>query len=324
VIDVRSGLDVALATCAGLPDLDADDAPLVTALAALGLRAAPVRWDDERFDWSSARACVIRSTWDYHERRAAFVAWAERAGRVTRLLNDADTVRWNTHKGYLRELEARGVAIVPTAWVLASGARGGEDRERGERGERDVSALLNARGWDDAVIKPAVSANARDTIRVRGARDRAKAQAHLEAILARGGDDGDAMIQPYLSSVEARGERSLVFFDGLFSHAIRKHPQLGHDGAAGAGAGIVAVDGQGRAGGEPPADADDDEVTFALGVLAAAKRDTLYARVDIARDAAGAIALMELELTEPSLFLAKGKGAVERFAASIAVRARAA
>ena len=300
-------VDVALATYSGLPDLDPDDAALLPALASRGLRAAAVRWDDERFDWSRVRACVIRSTWDYHERRDEFVAWAERAGAATRLFNDAATVRWNTHKGYLRELEARGVSIVPTTWVAA-----------GERA--DLGALLAARGWDDAVIKPAVSANARDTIRVRGPRDLARAQAHLDAIVSRAaGAGGDAMLQPYFASVETYGERSLVFFDGEFSHAIRKHPQLP---LAASAVTSVGTGGTGGTGGEPPAEAEDAEVRFALDVLAAAARDTLYARVDIARSEAGALALMELELTEPSLFLAKSTGAcaVDRFAAAIAAR----
>ena len=301
-------MDVALATYSGAPDLDADDAALVPALASRGLRAAAVRWDDERFEWSSVRACVIRSTWDYHERREEFVAWADRAGAATRLFNDAATVRWNTHKGYLRELEARGVSIVPTTWVAA-----------GERA--DLGALLASRGWDDAVIKPAVSANARDTIRVRGGGDLARAQAHLDAIVGRAldvgaGAGGDAMLQPYLASVETYGERSLIFFDGEFSHAIRKHPQLPLTSAA------LTSGGTGAIGGEPSAEAEDSEVRFARDVLAAAQRETLYARVDIARSETGALALMELELTEPSLFLAKSPGAcaVDRFAAAIAAR----
>src|ERR1700736_5047253 len=112
-------MDVALATAPDLPDLDPDERLLIPALDALGLKAAPVVWEDAGFDWSRVRACVIRSTWGYFHDRDAYVGWAERVARATMLFNPAPIVRWNTHKRYLADLEARGVRIVPTAFVDA-------------------------------------------------------------------------------------------------------------------------------------------------------------------------------------------------------------
>jgi glutathione synthase/RimK-type ligase-like ATP-grasp enzyme len=280
-----STFDVALATCRDLPRLDPDEALLVDAFARAGVRAAPVVWDDATFDWSRVRACLIRSTWDYTNRRDAFVEWAEQVESRTRLFNSARVVRWNTHKRYLHDLERRGVAVVPTAWA-----------ERG--GRTDVRALLEARGWRDIVVKPAVGAGARNAIRTD---DASVAQSHVDAIAAH----GDAMIQPYLASVEARGERSLVFLGGTFSHAVRKH---------------AALSSGPRHGGEPAVVADSDEIAFAERALEAAIEPVLYARVDIARASDGSIALMELELTEPSLFFAQSPGADDRLARELLAR----
>jgi hypothetical protein len=285
---------IAIATSRDYRGFDPDEPLLVRALASRGVTAELVCWDDASFDFSRVRGCVIRSTWDYTERRDAFVAWAERTSEKTLLMNDAETVRWNTHKGYLRELEANGVAIVPTAWVSRA------------LDARELGALLEARGWSEAVVKPAVSANARDTARVRRTNESLDAAATLVAKIA---ESGDVMIQPYLASVEARGERSLVFFDGELSHAIKKNPAL--------------VASRAPHGEERRADVSDDEVRFARAVLGAAMQTVkrpLYARVDIANDDRDALALMELELVEPSLFLPTDEGAAARLADAIARR----
>lgn len=291
-------MTIALATCSAFPDLDADDALLVAALASRGLAAQPVVWDAPDVDWARYPLVVIRSTWDYFHHRPRFLAWAERVASQTTLVNPLALVRWNTHKRYLRDLEARGVAVVPTAWIDA-------------RTPCNLQGLIAACGWHEAVLKPAVSGAAFDTIRVY--RDgRAQAQPRLDAMLAR----GDAMIQPYLRSVEDYGERSLVFFDGQFSHAIRKHPAL------------AAAPGNGSTTAEPLPEArvtpTDAELAFAARVLAATPYPPVYARVDVTRlspgnvDAPEALVLMELEVVEPSLFFRQAPGSAERFAAVLA------
>lgn len=277
---MKAAPTIALATCRDLHRPDPDDTILSAAFERAGARPVAAVWDDDAFDWSRVDACLIRSTWDYTSKRDAFVAWAEKVASVTRLYNSARIVRWNTHKGYLRELEARGVRIVPTVWPT-----------RGSR--HDVRATLER--FRDVVIKPAVGAGARRTIRTQDARE---AQAHLDEILA----TGDAMIQPYFASVEGRGERSLVFLGGAFSHAVRKHAALS-----------VGP----KHGGEPAVAADRDEIDFAERAIAAAIEPVLYARVDIARADDGSIALMELELVEPSLFFAQSPGSEDRLARAL-------
>src|SRR5262245_4222878 len=87
---------VGLVTCAELPDLADDDRLLIPALAGHGLRAVPLVWDDPAVDWAAYRLCVVRSTWDYHHRRDAFVAWAARVAPVIDLWNPAQVLHWNT------------------------------------------------------------------------------------------------------------------------------------------------------------------------------------------------------------------------------------
>ncbi|MFL5354363.1 RimK family alpha-L-glutamate ligase [Archangium sp.] len=289
-----SSFDVALVTASAFPECLPDERLLMDALAARGVKAGPVIWDDASVDWSHFRLALIRTAWDSDKRRDEFVAWAGRAGARCPLWNPPEVLRWNTHKGYLRELEARGVAVVPTAWL--------------ERGATvDVKALLAGRGWSDAVVKPAVSAGARDTLRVRGPGDIPAAQALVERVLPH----KDMMVQPYQSSVEGYGERSLLFLGGEHTHAIKRQPALSGDPDYDATA-------------AEPAPSAEDERAFARQVIAATGFELLYARVDVARDEAGGLRLMELEITEPNLFLRQGgPRAVERLADALVLKARA-
>lgn len=279
--------DVALVTCAGLPDLDPDDRPLAAALAARGLAVAAVRWDEPAFDWGAVRLALLRSPWDYYRRPAEFLAWAARAAAATRLFNPLPVLRWNLHKGYLVELARRGAPVVPTRLL-----RQGEPA--------DLARLLAEERWAGAVVKPAVSADSWETLVCR-AGEEAAGQAHLDRLLP----ERDLLVQPFLDSVEQAGERCLVFLDGEYSHAVRKN----------------ALTRGGRWAGLPegaPVEAAPDELAAARAVLAAAGFDgLLYARVDLVRDAAGRPLLLELELAEPTLFLAHHPGGLARLVAAL-------
>jgi hypothetical protein len=252
--------------------------PLVAAFAKRGVAARLGAWDDPAFDWSSAGLALLRCPWNYYRCPEAFLAWTK---RVPRLLNPPGIVAWNANKAYLRELEQRGVPVVPTEWIDSS---------------RSLDAVLERRGWTEAVLKPVVSAGAWRTRRFR----RGEApQALLEEILSAGG----AMLQPYLPSVESHGERSLIYFGGALSHAVRRQPPLatGQHGAT-------------------PTTAAADELELA-GRTLATQPQLLYARVDLARDLNDRPCLMELELIEPSFFLGSDPGAADRFVGAALERA---
>lgn len=291
-------LRVALVTARAARGLDEDMAPLGAALAAAGAGSAIVDWDDRAVEWRAFDLVVPRSAWDYAERLPEFLAWAEGVARVTTLVNPLPVLRWNTDKHYLGELARAGAPVVPTTYI-----------EPGADAAAVLAGFLARESCRELVVKPAVGAGARDARR-HGRAARAEILAHIASLSAAG---RSVMLQPYLESVDTLGESALMYFDGRFSHAIRKGALL--PAGAPATAGLFAA--EDIAARVPAA----DELAAAGRILAAVPLARLaYARVDLLRDAAGAPRLLELELTEPSLFLSHAAGAAERFAAVLLAR----
>src|SRR5690606_31887996 len=194
---------IALATYSLAPELTEDDRQLLEPLARRGIHAEPVVWDAPGVDWTTYDAVIIRSCWDYYLRRDEFLGWIERLEATgTPLWNPPTIVRWNSDKSYLKDLEAAGVPVVPTRWVAP-----GETATLAE--------LLEETGWDEAVVKPVVSAGAYETWRTSRARA-ADDEARFRALARR----ERLMIQPFLPEITAEGEWSLVFFVVRFSHAV--------------------------------------------------------------------------------------------------------
>ena len=277
--------DILLATDNQNPTLLEDDRLLVDALLTLGFNSLPAVWKDPSVDWGSAGAVVLRSVFDYTSDRERFLEWIDNLETMTTLHNPARLVRWNSHKSYLRELEARGVPIVPTAWIDAGTTV-------------DFASLLEERGWRDAVVKPTVGNGARGARRVTADDGRA----HLNALLA----ERDVMIQPYLPATEEPGEHALIHIGGRFSHAIRKDQML-----AGRPFSFDRT---------PLTDPDPRELDIAANVLdVIPESPLLYARVDTLIDG-DVVRLMELEVIEPVLFFSKAPGSADRMAKEIAAR----
>lgn len=277
---------VAMVTCEVLPEPDVDERPLLDALRAHGLDARMLAWDDDSLGPDAFDLCVVRSTWNYPDNPAAFRSWLEHADRGTRLLNPLRAMTWNLHKRYLLDLEARGLATVPTALV-----------KRGE--PADLSAILRERGWDDVVVKPAIGAGSRGVRRFTPDRHDAGA-CYLGALSAQ----GDTLVQPYLEAIERGGERAVVWLDGEATHVVEKAPRFddGEESVSGA-LGVL----------------EDERATLDTA-LALLDEAPLYARLDVIRDDAGALMISELELVEPSLFLIQHPPAMERFVRAIASR----
>lgn len=273
---------VGLATCSALPELHHDDVRLLTALRERDADAHPVVWDDDTVDWGAFDLVVVRGTWDYVPRLAQFLAWAD---AVPRLANPAQVLRWNTDKRYLGQLADAGVPVVPTSWV--------------EPGEVFVPPA------HEHVVKPVVSAGGRDTARHAAGAD---SRGHVARLLDAG---RPVMVQPYLAAIDVEGETSVLFVDGAFSHGARKAPVL----APGAG--------------------DPDEVAITAREPSAVQRRVaeqalaavpvggrlLYARVDLLPGDDGEPVVVEVELTEPSLFLTTDPDAAGRLADAVLRRA---
>lgn len=270
---------VAVATCAE-PDIDPDQPLLLAELAAAGVDAAAVAWDDPTADWAAYDLVVVRSTWDCAARRGEFLAWARSLPWVA---NPYPALEYSSDKHYLTDLGARGVPVVETDFYDVGRAPG---------------AIAG-----DVVVKPAVGAGS--MLAERHREGGAAAVAHVARLHAAG---RDAMVQPYVESVDAHGERALVFVDGELTHAMTKaamltRPEDGRDR-------LFRLEAMSRAEAEP------DAIEVARAALAPWP-GLLYARVDLVR-VGGGWAVLELELVEPSLFLTHHEPAARRLAAAIA------
>ena len=299
---------LALATCAELPDLDPDDHALRDALAERGIATDAVVWDDPTVDWGTYRHVVIRSTWDYTERPAQFTDWTRRVERTSTLLNPAAVVGWNIDKQYLRDLEKAGLPIVPTIWL---------DPERAFD-SRAIHTRFPAFG--DFVVKPTVSAGSRDTGRYNAGvtQQRSMAITHAKNLLGVG---RRVMIQRYMRNVDTSGETALVYVNGEFSHSVRKGALLEGPYRERLADELYRQEIMTARAASDEERALSDRVVAALpDVIPGVDGPLLYARVDLIPDDDGAPAILEVELTEPSLFFAHADGSAERFADALAAR----
>jgi O-ureido-D-serine cyclo-ligase len=291
---------VALVTAERARGLDEDMPLLLAALEEPGLAAAEVVWDDPAVEWSGFDLVVVRSTWDYFARREEFLAWAERVAAVSELHNPVSVLRWNSDKRYLRDLERAGVPIVPTTFV--------------EPGEPAATALPEDDALD-VIVKPAVSAGSNDTARYRMG-EGAAARAHVARLQA---ESRVAMVQPYQRGVDEQGETALLYFDGRFSHAIRKGAIFA-GGPQMVGGLFAREEIQPREASAAERELSEAALRAAAEVLPADSAPLLYARIDLVPLADGSPGVLELELCEPSVFVAHAEGAAERFAAALAGR----
>lgn len=287
---------VVLATCAAFPQGDTDDENLVEACAAAGVQAEWGVWDDPSFDWSAASLVVVRSTWDYTGRLGEFLAWVNQVSEVTTIANSPVQLAWSADKSYLSILAGAGVPAVPTrvAWEDA-----------------DIDPFPEG----DFVVKPSVGAGSVGAGRFAADNPHSVdlARSHASELRAAG---RTPIVQPYLEWVDTRGETAMLYFGGTFSHAIRKVPMLPRPMVHGVGEGTSRA--------HLPSESATlrtpsvDEFRVAEQALAAVPGGTtLYARVDLLPSPNGPMA-SEVELIEPSLFLASSPGADQRFVTAVA------
>ena len=258
-------------------------------LAELGWAVEEIPWDRVGVDWRNFFAVIIRSTWDYQDRVDDFLGVLDSITSAgVRLINGVDLVRWNLQKTYLRELQQKGVPIVPTAWL--------DDASANELPNSYFSQ------WDvgQVILKPQVGANADDTFRI----ERGKAAQWETARSAFVGRP--CMLQPFVESILQEGEYSLIYFDGQYSHCVVKRPAEGdfrvqeeHGGAISACVAPAAAREVGKK------------------VVEALPYSALYARIDLVLLQAAQWGVIEVELIEPSLYFPYDKQSPKRFAAAL-------
>jgi len=278
---------IALVTARAAQGTDDDLEPLLDALTRAGMHADSPCWDDADIVWGDFDLAVLRSPWDYVTRYPEFLGWLEAAEAHVPVLNPSPIVRWNTDKHYLVDLAAHGVPVVPTEYF-----------------EPDRPAPQLAIATGELVVKPVISAGSKDTMRHS---DAGAAERHLHALLA---TNRAVMVQPYLEGIDTYGETGLVYFDGVFSHAFRKAPILALD-APPTNEFFAPEEITAR---EPTA--DERRVADAT-IARCGGADLLYGRIDLVPGPDDLPIVLEVELTEPSYFVAQAPESADRFAAAV-------
>lgn len=279
---------VAFVTYAEFPLLYDDDRLAADVLRERGVDVEAVLWDSEEVRWQEFDAVVLRSCWEYHLRTEEFLNWiAVMEHCNVRLWNPPGVVRENADKHYLRGLAAEGFSVVPTIWL--------------EAGDNfDLAAILEHRGWKQAVVKPVVSMSAYKTW-VTTPSTALSDEREVRAMLSGSG----VMIQLFIPEIQTRGEWSFIFFMKEYSHAVLKIPKPGDF--------RVQQELGGRLSDSNP---PEHLILEAQKIVRSVKEPLLYARVD-AVEVGGELMLMELELIDPVLFFGRDQGAARRFACAI-------
>jgi glutathione synthase/RimK-type ligase-like ATP-grasp enzyme len=276
---------IAFVTSSVKPDFASNDLYAVNSLRSSGTEVFPLPWDVETTAWDSFDLVIIRSCWNYHLHPEKFLKWIDSMEkRKVKMLNPLKIARWNLHKGYLKELQLKGIAIPETIWLDKGSAA-------------NLSLLMNEKNWSRAVVKPAISATAFNTFLVSN-EDAREQQKKFEEILAH----ADMLVQKFMPEVLSHGEWSIIFFDKKFSHAVIKQPAAKDFRVQNDFGGIAT-----------PARPPEFAIEQAKKIISLIEEPLLYARVD------GVISenkflLMELELIEPVLFLEQENGSAKTFA----------
>lgn len=279
---------IALATCHEESNLYYDEAPLVAALAARGYAVKPVVWNSPEINWASYDVVAVRNTWDYHTQAVTFRLWLNLLDSIQiPVVNPTALLRWGIDKTYLQALSEQGIRILPTLFA--------------QNRELQLETIFDEYNWDDFLVKPIISASGENTWRVNR-QNIAKSQQRFAWLNQQIG----MMIQPIAPQIQAEGEYSLVFFDGVFSHAVLKKPPQDslfvHEEKGGT---IDCVD-----------VSHDLRADARQAILVVEKLTGImphYARVDGVRDDDGFI-LMEMECIEPELYFTRYAHAAEQFA----------
>ncbi len=265
-----------------------EDGLLQKALESRGLQVNRVAWDDPEFDWTSTQYAIFKTTWDYFDRAEEFYAWLKMVKTQTQLINPIETIYWNMDKRYLLDLEAKGINIVDTYLI-----------EQGDT--RTLQQLVELTGWQKSILKPAISGAARHTYKLN-----ADNIAEHEEAFAKLSTSETMLLQPFQDKVLSKGEVSHMVFGGKYSHSVLKKAKPGDFRVQDDFGGTVHA-----------YTASAEEIALAERITHAVDALPIYARVDLLWDNKDELALAELELLEPELWLREKEGAADMLADAV-------
>ncbi|MEZ4858381.1 MAG: hypothetical protein R2781_06180 [Flavobacteriaceae bacterium] len=261
---------------------------LKEALEAKGMTVERTFWDDPNYDWGNTKAVVFRTIWDYFERFDKFWPWLETMKDKTILINPFSLIEWNIDKHYLKDLEEKGIAIVPTYFV-----------DKGKH--QSLQKVSDVMGWKDIVIKPAISGAAFHTYKIFE-HEISENEAFFKQLVS----ERDMLVQEYQETITIMGEASLMVFNGKYTHAILKKAKAGDFRVQDDFGGTVH-----------PYTPSKEEIAFAEKVFSVCNPVPAYGRADIIWDALGNIYLSELEIVEPELWVRNNPASAKSFAEGI-------
>ena len=250
-----------------------EDRLVQDALTNLGLKTSRLSWDNDNFDWSTTKAVLFRSTWDYFNRFKEFSKWLQKVSKQTILLNSEAIIRWNIDKHYLLDLQKKGIHIAKTHFIEVTT-------------NSTLKELHRKLNWKDTVLKPCISGTARHTYKLNSINIE-----DYEVIFKQLIAKEAMMLQPFQNNIVNKGEVSIMVFDGKYSHAVLKKAKKGDFRVQDDFGGSVTV-----------YSPNLKEIEFAEHAVLACPELPIYARVDIFTDNNNQIALSELELIEPELW----------------------
>jgi len=265
-----------------------EDQLVIDALKQLGLIVNRLAWSDPHFDWRTTKSILFRTTWDYAERFTEFTDWLIKVSEKTKLINPYDMILWNLDKHYLADLKNKGINIVETYFV--------EPKDK-----RSLKELHEDLGWTKTVLKPAISAAAKNTFKL-DFHSITALETHYASLIK----NESMMLQPFQKSVIERGEVSLMVIGGQYSHAVLKIAKTGDF--------RVQDDFGGTVHSYEPA---KEEIQLAINTVKACDALPLYARVDLVTDNAGKPAVSELELIEPELWFRRNEQSADLLASCV-------
>jgi len=266
-----------------------EDQLVLTGLIKRGVSVKKVAWSDPNFDWKSTKYILFRTTWDYAEKFDEFADWLMDVAFKTKLINSYDLVSWNLDKHYMNDLKQEGVHIVETYFVQP-------------KDSRTLTQIHEELGWKNTVLKPAISASAKNTFKLSEETLAAHEVTFSELIA-----EEAMLLQPFQDSILERGEISLMMIGGTFTHAVIKKAKPGDF--------RVQDDFGGSVEDYQPT---DEEIELAIKTVNACETQPLYARVDMANDLNGVPAIMELEIIEPEMWFRRNPDAADLLAEEIA------
>ena len=251
----------------------ADDAILIGELERLSHECIRVSWSNKSFDWEAQSNILIRTPWDYFERKQEFDNWLSRLQNIQNIINPLELIKWNLDKTYLLDLKKSGIKIVDTVYVKQGTSA-------------DLSQIAFKNNWQEIIIKPTISAGAFETFRLKD-KELNEWQDKFDSLT----QQHTMMVQPFMKNIISSGEISLVVIGGKFVHSILKKAKQND---------FRVQDDHGGTLHEYRA--TKEEIAFAEQVVKASPFPAAYARVDIVQDENSEIQLMELEAIEPELW----------------------